>query len=80
MECFTKNDIIFANRPYFWVGKYIGYDYTSLGTSPYCDHWRNLRRICKLEIQYKLVELVFEYPKRRNQDFIAKIVSCFKPR
>ncbi|KAK8660376.1 hypothetical protein V6N13_051302 [Hibiscus sabdariffa] len=49
-ECFTKNDIVFANRPFFWIGKYIGYDYTTLGSSPYGDHWRNLRRICKLEI------------------------------
>ncbi|KAG8480176.1 hypothetical protein CXB51_024925 [Gossypium anomalum] len=49
-ECLTKNDVVFANRPYFWVGKYIGYDYTTLGSSPYGDHWRNLRRICKLEI------------------------------
>ncbi|KAA3481907.1 cytochrome P450 81E8-like [Gossypium australe] len=49
-ECLIKNDVIFANRPYFWVGKYIGYDYTTLGSSPYGDHWRNLRRICKLEI------------------------------
>ncbi|KAB2063924.1 hypothetical protein ES319_A10G251900v1 [Gossypium barbadense] len=49
-ECLTKNDVVFANRPYFWVGKYIGYDYTTVGSSPYGDHWRNLRRICKLEI------------------------------
>ncbi|KAE8673751.1 cytochrome P450 81D1-like [Hibiscus syriacus] len=49
-KCFTKNDIIFANRPFFWVGKYIGYDYTTLGSSPYCDHRQNLTRICKLEI------------------------------
>ncbi|MFQ6659167.1 hypothetical protein Gotur_028168 [Gossypium turneri] len=49
-ECLTKNDVIFANRPYFWVGKYISYDYTTIISSPYGDHWRNLRRICKLEI------------------------------
>ncbi|XVF83797.1 hypothetical protein PTKIN_Ptkin16aG0521300 [Pterospermum kingtungense] len=49
-ECFTKNDFVFANRPYFWVGKYFGYDYTTIMTSPYGDHWRNLRRICKVEI------------------------------
>ncbi|OMO76406.1 Cytochrome P450 [Corchorus olitorius] len=53
-ECFTKdNDIILANRPYFWVGKYVGYDYTSIGTAPYGDHWRNLRRICKLQMLSK---------------------------
>ncbi|KAK8999571.1 hypothetical protein V6N11_070732 [Hibiscus sabdariffa] len=49
-EAFTKNDVVFANRPYFWAGKYIGYNYTSLGLSPYGDHWRNLRRISKHEL------------------------------
>ncbi|CAN4082977.1 unnamed protein product [Withania somnifera] len=32
------------------VGKYIGYNYTTVGGSPYGDHWRNLRRLCALEI------------------------------
>lgn len=44
-ECLTKNDIILANRPKFMLGKYFGYNYTTLTTSPYGDHWRNLRRI-----------------------------------
>ncbi|XWS35375.1 hypothetical protein CRYUN_Cryun21dG0121000 [Craigia yunnanensis] len=49
-ECFTKNDIIFANRPHLWAGKHGSYNYTTLGLTPYGDHWRNLRRICKLEL------------------------------
>ncbi|RWR82971.1 isoflavone 2'-hydroxylase [Cinnamomum micranthum f. kanehirae] len=49
-ECFTKNDIIFANRPRLLAGKYIGYDYTTLGWSSYGPHWRNLRRIAATEI------------------------------
>nr|QWK52302.1 cytochrome P450 81H1 [Isatis tinctoria] len=50
-ECFlTKNDIVLANRPRFTVGKYVAYDYTSMVTAPYGDHWRNLRRITALEI------------------------------
>ncbi|WCJ31288.1 Cytochrome P450 81Q32 [Euphorbia peplus] len=49
-ECFTKNDIVLANRPPFIMGKYLGYNHTSMGSSPYDDHWRNLRRICALEI------------------------------
>ncbi|OIT27953.1 cytochrome p450 81d11 [Nicotiana attenuata] len=32
------------------IGKYIGYNYTTLVGSPYGDHWRNLRRLCALEI------------------------------
>ncbi|KAL0333945.1 UNVERIFIED_CONTAM: cytochrome [Sesamum angustifolium] len=49
-ECFTKNDIVLANRPRFIIGKYIGYNYTTLVGSPYGEHWRNLRRLTAVEI------------------------------
>ncbi|XP_054775952.1 cytochrome P450 81E8-like [Prosopis cineraria] len=49
-ECFTKNDIIFANRVPLHKTKYIGYNNTVLVASSYGDHWRNLRRISSLEI------------------------------
>ncbi|CAL5326193.1 unnamed protein product [Camellia sinensis] len=49
-ECFTKNDVVLANRPPLLGGKYIGYNYTSVAASPYGDHWRNLRRLMSLEI------------------------------
>ncbi|XP_055806421.1 cytochrome P450 81Q32-like [Solanum dulcamara] len=46
-ECFTKNDIALANRPPLMIG---GYNCTTIIDSCYGDHWRNLRRICALEI------------------------------
>lgn len=49
-ECFTKNDIILANRPSLNAGKYLAYNNTTMAVSPYGDHWRNLRRISTLEI------------------------------
>ncbi|VVB16120.1 unnamed protein product [Arabis nemorensis] len=50
-ECFTgQNDVVLSNRPHFLTAKYVAYDYTTLGTTDYGDHWRNLRRICSLEI------------------------------
>ncbi|KAK1436615.1 hypothetical protein QVD17_02397 [Tagetes erecta] len=49
-ECFTKNDIIFANRPNLLFGKIIGVNYTSLAWTSYGDNWRNLRRIASTEI------------------------------
>ena len=49
-ECFTKNDIILANRPRFLATKHIGYNHTTVGAASYGDHWRNLRRISALEI------------------------------
>ncbi|RYQ80772.1 hypothetical protein Ahy_Scaffold1g106954 isoform B [Arachis hypogaea] len=49
-ECFSKNDIVLANRPHFLTGKYIGYNDTTLALAPYGDHWRNLRRIATVEV------------------------------
>ncbi|KAL0543104.1 hypothetical protein IC582_018191 [Cucumis melo] len=49
-ECFTKNDVVLANRPRLLIGKYIGYNYTTMVAAPYGDHWRNLRRIGAIEI------------------------------
>ncbi|KAI3726640.1 hypothetical protein L1987_66439 [Smallanthus sonchifolius] len=49
-ECFTNNDIVFADRPRLLAGKILGSNYTSLGWAPYGDHWRNLRRISTVEI------------------------------
>lgn len=49
-----------AKLQVFWFlkGKYLGYNYTSLVFAPYGDHWRNLRRVCSLEIvsSYRLRE------------------------
>ncbi|CAN8266027.1 unnamed protein product [Cochlearia groenlandica] len=49
-ECFTKNDVVLANRPEFIVGKYIGYNSTTMVGAAYGDSWRNLRRIGTIEI------------------------------
>ncbi|KVI06731.1 cytochrome P450 81E8-like [Cynara cardunculus var. scolymus] len=49
-ECFTKNDIIFANRPRLLAGKILGFNYTGIVWAPYGDHWRNLRRMGAIEI------------------------------
>lgn len=49
-ECFTKNDVVLANRPNTIASKYVSYDHTTMVTAPYGEHWRNLRRIGAVEI------------------------------
>ncbi|KAH0874970.1 hypothetical protein HID58_072332 [Brassica napus] len=50
-ESFTgTNDVILSSRPLQLTAKYVGYNHTTVGTAPYGDHWRNLRRIFSLEI------------------------------
>ncbi|KAG7544736.1 Cytochrome P450 [Arabidopsis suecica] len=49
-ECFTKNDVVLANRPDIIMAKHVGYNFTNMIAAPYGDHWRNLRRIAAVEI------------------------------
>lgn len=49
-ECFTKNDVIFANRPLSLAGKHLNYNSSTMGFSSYGDHWRNLRRLTTIEL------------------------------
>ncbi|XP_058080844.1 cytochrome P450 81Q32-like [Magnolia sinica] len=49
-DCFSKNDIIFANRPRLLAGKHFGSQYSSLSWASYGSHWRNIRRIATVEI------------------------------
>lgn len=49
-ECFTKNDVIFANRPRTVSGDCLTYDYTAFVWTPYGDLWRVLRRLSVVEL------------------------------
>ncbi|KAF5468165.1 hypothetical protein F2P56_012341 [Juglans regia] len=49
-ECFTKNDIIFANRPHTMAGDILTYNLNAPAWAPYGHLWRNLRRIVSIEI------------------------------
>ncbi|XP_028769496.1 cytochrome P450 81E8-like [Neltuma alba] len=78
-ECFTKNDIVLANRPRFLIGEYVAYNCTTLTLAPYGDHWRNLRRVTALEVlsNYRLnkfLEMRREEVKRLVQKLAQESV------
>lgn len=51
-ECFTTNDITFANRIHLPSSKYVSNGNTNLGlgSSDYGPYWRNLRRIATIDV------------------------------
>ncbi|XP_008780931.2 cytochrome P450 81Q32-like [Phoenix dactylifera] len=49
-ECFTTNDITFANRAHLPSSKHIKNSNMGLGSSDYGPHWRNLRRIATVDV------------------------------
>lgn len=49
-ECFTKNDVLLADRPRLPSRKFVAFNYTAMASAPYGEHWRNLRRLSALEV------------------------------
>ncbi|GKV19425.1 hypothetical protein SLEP1_g29686 [Rubroshorea leprosula] len=49
-EFMKTNDITFASRPEILASQIIGYDSTNISFSPYRDYWRQIRKICMLEL------------------------------
>ncbi|KAJ0539284.1 putative premnaspirodiene oxygenase [Helianthus annuus] len=67
-QVMKANDLSFANRPKLLSAEIVGYNYTDIAFSPYGEYWRQMRKICILEllgakkVRYKdhgmLVELI----------------------
>nr|BAM68818.1 putative cytochrome P450 monooxygenase CYP71AV1 [Artemisia chamaemelifolia] len=49
-EILTTYDIIFANRPETLTGEIVVYHNTDIVLAPYGEYWRQLRKLCTLEL------------------------------
>lgn len=72
-ECFTKNDVVFANRLEFLFAKHIGYNSTTMVSAAYGDSWRNLRRIGAIEI-FSSIRLDSFLSTRKDE--IWRLILC----
>lgn len=72
-ECFTKNDVVLANRFNSLASKHISYGCTTVVTASYSDHWRNLRRIGAVEI-FSAHRLNSFSSIRRDE--IRRLIAC----
>ncbi|KAJ1430503.1 Cytochrome P450 [Sesbania bispinosa] len=75
-ECFTKYDTVLANRPRALTGKHLFYNYTSLDSAPYGDHWRNLRRIITIDVlSTQRLNSFIETRRDESRRFIRKLAQ-----
>ncbi|KAL4556214.1 hypothetical protein LXL04_038858 [Taraxacum kok-saghyz] len=49
-EILVNHDLAFASRPELLVSKYVMYNSSDIGFAPYGNHWRQMRKICSLEL------------------------------
>ncbi|KAK2638601.1 hypothetical protein Ddye_026396 [Dipteronia dyeriana] len=49
-EVLKTHGIIFANRPFLASTKVTSYEFTDIGFAPYGNYWRQLRKICTVEL------------------------------
>lgn len=49
-EVLKTHELKFAQRPNFFVSEFLSYDYSGILASPYGDSWRQMRKICVLEL------------------------------
>ncbi|KAH7849083.1 hypothetical protein Vadar_012768 [Vaccinium darrowii] len=49
-EVMQTHDLAFANRPQLLAVKIMTYDYVDIAFCPYGDYWRQMRKICILEL------------------------------
>ncbi|TXG67933.1 hypothetical protein EZV62_009208 [Acer yangbiense] len=49
-EIMKHHDISFAQRPHILAARFSTYDYTDIAFAPYGNYWRQLRKICTVEL------------------------------
>ncbi|KAI7738833.1 hypothetical protein M8C21_011714 [Ambrosia artemisiifolia] len=49
-QVLKTNDLSFANRPKLLSAEIVGYNYTDIVFAPYGEYWRQMRKICILEL------------------------------
>ncbi|KAK6118400.1 hypothetical protein DH2020_047817 [Rehmannia glutinosa] len=77
-ELFLKtHDLVFASRPPHQAAKYISWDQRNLSFGPYGPYWRNMRKLCTLELLSNLKINSFQ-PMRKEElgMFIESLKEC----
>lgn len=49
-EVLKNNDLVFSNRPVLYGQQKLSYNGSDIAFSPYSDHWREIRKLCIVQI------------------------------
>ncbi|XP_071720223.1 premnaspirodiene oxygenase-like [Rutidosis leptorrhynchoides] len=76
-EFLIKKDVAFANRPEIQAGKRILYNSTDIALAPYGSYWRQLRKLCTLELLSAKKVQSFSYIREEEVKFMIESIGSF---
>ncbi|XP_050207976.1 cytochrome P450 71AU50-like [Mercurialis annua] len=75
-ESFLKtHDLAFASRPPHQAAKFISYEQKNLSFAPYGSYWRNVRKMCTLELLSNLKINSFKSMRKQELDLLIDYVK-----
>ncbi|XP_027341146.1 cytochrome P450 71D11-like [Abrus precatorius] len=75
-EVMKTHDVIFASRPHSLASEVVFYNATNIAFSPYGDYWRQLRKICNMELlSTKRVQSHWPIREEEMTNLIKRIAS-----
>ncbi|XP_041008195.1 cytochrome P450 71AU50-like [Juglans microcarpa x Juglans regia] len=75
-ELFLKaHDLVFASRPPTEAAKHIAYEQKNLSFSPYGSYWRNIRKMCTLELLSNLKINSFKSMRKEELGLLVKFIE-----
>ncbi|KAK9114863.1 hypothetical protein Syun_021660 [Stephania yunnanensis] len=69
------HDLVFASRPMVQAEKYMGYNFKGLAFSPYGAYWRNMRKLCTLELFTNSKIEMFRPMRKEEVSSLVEIVK-----
>ena len=73
--CLKTRDLVFAGRPRSEASKHISYEQRSLAFSQYGSYWRNLCKMCTLELLSNLKINYFKSMRKEELDLLIKFIQ-----
>ncbi|XP_057827800.2 cytochrome P450 750A1 [Cryptomeria japonica] len=70
------HDLNFANRPSIAAAKYLFYNHKDIVFAPYGDYWRNMRKICMLELLS--AQRIESFNSVREEEALAMVRSIWE--